>query len=146
LALVVRWLLDRGDGYIAIGVAMRPGKYRTARKGPKPTDVTKWVPWVLLAVIASLAHSLWAELRAHQNRQAVLIGKSVDCVERPSFDYFARCNALHDGAACTHESRSRMMEFYEPIDYACAQLEPSRVFRFPVEKEPETLEVAEVSG
>ena len=125
---------------------MRPGKYKTARKGPKPKDMGNAPYYVALLLIALIGYSIWASQQILMNRQAVLIGKSVDCVERPSFDYFAFCNGLRDGAACTYESQSRMMRFYEPIDYACAQLEPSRVFRFPVEKEPETLEVAEVTG
>jgi len=119
---------------------------KTARKAnARVHNVSKWAFWLALAFIASLAHSVWSELRAHQNREAVLIGKSVDCVERPAWDYFAFCNGLRDGAACSLESRSRMMEFYEPIDYACAKTEPQKQFRFPVNREPVEVEYAEAS-
>ncbi len=125
---------------------MRPGKYRVARKGARPIDLGK-APFIFaLSWLAMAAALIWCAVHITSNRQATLIGKSIDCAERPSFDYFAFCNGLRDGAACTLESRSRMMAFYEPIDYACAQLEPPRKFRFPTHTEPETLEMAEVSG
>jgi hypothetical protein len=38
-----------------------------------------------------------------------------------------------------------MMEFYEPIDYACAKTEPPKQFRFPVSREPAEVEYAEAS-
>jgi hypothetical protein len=124
---------------------MNRNKYRTAKKQPSH-DIGKAPFYLALLFIVVVGYAVWATQYILLNREAALIGHSVSCNDRPSFDYFAFCTPLRDGAACTYESQSRMMRFYEPIDYACAQLEPSRVFRFPVEKEPETLEVAEVTG
>lgn len=120
---------------------------KVARKAnARVHNVSKWAFWFVLSWIALAAWGVYSFIHIQANSQATLIGKSVDCVERPSFDYFAFCNGLRDGAACTLESRSRMMEFYEPIDYACAKTEPPKKFRFPVNRETETLEIAEVSG
>ena len=112
----------------------------------KVHNVSRWAFWVALFILALIAYAVWITLYVLSNQQAILVGKSVDCVDRPSYDYFAFCNGLRDGAACTHESRSRMMTFYEPIDYACAKSEPPKQFRFPTHREPETLEVAEVES
>lgn len=81
------------------------------------------------------------------NRELIQRGKFLSemCDDRPNWTYFARCNALHDGPACTHESQSKLMQFYEPIDVACSRFEPERKFRFPI-NDPERVEVAEVSG
>ncbi len=108
-------------------------------------DWSKWAFWLALIFLASLAHSVWAELRAYQNRHAILIGASVDCIERPAWDYMAFCSPLHDGPACSHESRSRMIDWYEGIDYACAKTEPPKQFRFPVSREPVEVDYAEAS-
>lgn len=119
---------------------------KVARKAnARVHNVSKWGFWLALAFIASLAHSVWSELRAFQNRDATLIGKSVNCVERPAWDYMAFCSPLHDGPACTHESRSRMINWYEGIDYACAKTEPPKQFRFPVNREPVEVDYAEAS-
>ncbi|NQY98949.1 MAG: hypothetical protein HRT82_17480 [Henriciella sp.] len=100
--------------------------------------------WFALFFLALLGYAVWATVNLYVNRQYVAVGKAVECVERPSFEYFAHCNALADGPACTLASQSRMMAFYEPIDYACAQFEPSRAFVFSVPNpERDTLEVAE---
>ncbi len=102
--------------------------------------------WIVLGLFALLALLVWSLSQNVMNHRYVQLGKSVDCVERPSYEYFNFCNAKVDGAACTFASQSRMMQFYEPIDYACAQYEPQRPFIFPVNNEPETLEVAEING
>ena len=119
---------------------------KVARKAnARVHNVSKWAFWFVLSWIALLAWGVYAFIHIQTNSQATLIGKSVDCVERPAWDYFAFCAPLRDGAACTLESRSRMMEFYEPIDYACAKTEPQKQFRFPVNREPLEVEYAEAS-
>ncbi len=45
-----------------------------------------------------------------------------------------------------HETRTKLAEWYSPIDNACAQFEPKRQFRFPAYYEPETLEIASNEG
>ncbi len=107
----------------------------------------KGVVWFGIFFLALLSYAIWATAYIYSNRQNVAVGEAVRCVERPSFEYFAHCNALADGPACTLASQSRMMAFYEPIDYACAQFEPSRAFVFSVPNpERDTLEVADSSG
>jgi hypothetical protein len=124
---------------------MNRNKYRTAKKQPAH-DMGKAPFYLALLFIAVVGYAVWATQHILVNREATLIGHSVSCNDRPSFDYFAFCTPLRDGAACSLESRSRMMQWYEGIDYACAKTEPPKQFRFPVNKEPETLEIAEVSG
>ena len=108
-------------------------------------NVSKWAFWFVLSWIALAAWGVYAFIHIQANKQAILIGKSVDCVERPAWDYFAFCNGLRDGAACALESRSRMMRWYETIDYACAKTEPPKQFRFPVNREPVEVDYAEAS-
>lgn len=107
----------------------------------------KGVVWFGLFFMALLAYAVWASVYIYSNRQNIAVGQSVDCVGRVSYDYFRFCNAQVDGAACMWASQSRMLQFYEPIDYACAQFEPQRAFVFEV-RDPETepLEVAEQVG
>jgi hypothetical protein len=38
-----------------------------------------------------------------------------------------------------------MINWYEGIDYACAQTEPQKQFRFPVNRKPVEVEYAEAS-
>ena len=106
---------------------------------------SKWAFWIVLGVLALAAYAVWATYYILTNRDATLIGHSVACVERPAAEYFQACNALWDGPACALESRSRMLEFYEPIDYACAKTEPPKQFRFPVSREPVEVDYAEAS-
>ena len=118
---------------------------KVARKAnARVHNVSKWAFWFVLSWIALAAWGVYALVHIQMNSQATLIGKSVNCVERPAWDYMAFCSPLHDGPACTHESRSRMINWYEGIDYACAKTEPPKQFRFPVNRETETLEIAEV--
>ena len=135
---------------------------------PRHAIETKWLFTVTLLVIASLAHSVWAEVRSYQNRQAVLIGNSVDCHTRP-FPKGLACNPRVDGIDCIEGSRNWLAEWHEPIDFACAQFGPQPVFVFSTyrdlewdaetirlirqslnfieeNRETETLEIAEVSG
>ena len=103
--------------------------------------------WGILGALVLIGYALWATLNIYSNRQYTALGKAVDCVERPSFEYFSFCNPQADGPACGLASQSRMMHFYEPIDYACAQFEPKRTFVFRVvDPEREPLEVADNSG
>lgn len=81
------------------------------------------------------------------NHENIERGKllSAMCDERPSYSYFARCNALHDGAACTHESQSALQIWYDNFDLECSKDEPAKTFRFPVyEPEPEEHVVAAI--
>jgi len=104
----------------------------------------KGVVWGILGFMALAAYAVWATANLYANRQYTALGKAVDCVERPSFEYFSFCNPQADGPACGLASQSRMMHFYEPIDYACAQFEPQRAFVFRVsDPDREPLEVAE---
>ena len=123
---------------------MNTNKYRIAKKAPAH-DLGKAPFYGALLFIAVVGYAVWATQHIMVNREATLIGHSVSCNDRPSFDYFAFCTPLRDGAACSLESRSRMMEFYEPIDYACAKTEPQKQFRFPVNREPVEVEYAEAS-
>jgi len=126
-----------------------PYNYRYSKaKAKQETQIHEWKNafWYILGFIALVGWAGYATVNMFANEKYVQLGKAVDCIERPSFEYFAFCNARMDGAACTLASQSRMMQFYEPIDYACAQYEPQRPFVFPVNNEPETLEVAEVKG
>ncbi|MEO0448872.1 MAG: hypothetical protein AAFZ74_00980 [Pseudomonadota bacterium] len=118
---------------------MRRLQTKTAKR-PQPINVTKWAFWALLFFIALLAYAVWATQHILVNRQATMIGHAVSCPERPAADYFAFCSPLHDGAACSLESQSRMIKWYHEIDYACAQYEPQRPFRFPVYQDVEYVE------
>lgn len=119
---------------------------KVARKAnARVHNVSKWAFLFVLGVLALAAYSVWTTLYILTNRDATLIGHSVACTDRPAAEYFMTCNAIWDGAACMHESRSRMLEFYEPIDYACAKTEPPKQFRFPVNRDPLEVEYAEAS-
>ena len=109
---------------------------------PKHAIEVKWVFWALLSWVIIFASLVWCLFYIFLNSQYTLVGKSISCEQRPSFEYFMRCNARFDGPACTEESQTRMMDFYAPIDAACAQLEPDRPFVFPVHSEPEQIEIA----
>ena len=111
--------------------SMRRIGYTRPRATAKAQEI-KGVVWFGLFFFALLAYAIWSSAYIFSTRQSVAIGLAVDCIERPSFDYFAFCNANVDGPACTLASQSRMMQFYEPIDYACAQFEPQRAFVFKV--------------
>lgn len=105
----------------------------------------KGVVWFGLFFMALLAYAIWATANLYSNRQYTALGKAVQCVERPSYEYFKFCNAQADGAACMLASQSRMLQWYDPIDEACARFEPQRAFRFHVPNpERDTLEVAGV--
>lgn len=123
---------------------MRGRRIPAKVKRPKPIELKfgKWGFWAFLFVLVSPALIVGYNgvNTALMNSHYIRLGKAVNC-DRPSFEYFAYCNALWDGPACTLEGRSRMMKFYEPIDYACAQLEPEKAFVFPV-YEAEVIEVA----
>jgi hypothetical protein len=107
----------------------------------------KGVVWFFLFFMALLAYAVWATASLYSNRQYTALGKAVQCVERPSYEYFKFCNGLVDGSACMLASQSRMMQWYDPIDEACAQFEPKRSFVFEVPNpERDTLEVAEQAG
>ena len=67
-----------------------------------------------------------------KDREYIAPGKAACVHERPTMDYFAMCNPLADGPACTHESRSRMMRYYDGIDSQCRFKVPDRAFRFVV--------------
>lgn len=79
------------------------------------------------------------------NHENIERGKllSAMCKERPSYSYFARCNALHDGAACTHESQAALQVWYDEFDLECSKDEPPKTFRFPV-PEPEEQVIASI--
>lgn len=97
-------------------------------------------------MIALAAYAVWSTLHIQSNSQYTLLGKSVDCVKRPNWEAVQRCNAARESVACMHETKTKLADWYSDIDRACAQFEPQRQFRFPAYYEPETLEVAEVSG
>lgn len=98
-----------------------------------------WYGLALVAVISALIYSVALNV---SNAQYVKLGQSVDCVERPSFEYFNFCSPVADGVACSYASQTRMMAFYDPIDQACASFEPKRVFRFPVSQPDQFAEAA----
>lgn len=107
----------------------------------------KGVVWFGLFFMALLAYAIWATANLYANRQYTALGKAVECDRRPSYEYFRFCSPQADGVACTLASQSRMLAFYEPIDYACAQFEPDRSFVFHVPNpDRDTLEVAEQTG
>ena len=112
---------------------------------PRRAIEIKWFGWLLVAVIAlpAVVMTYNGINEAYWNAQYIRLGKAVDCRTRPSPEYLQYCNPASDGVACASESRSRLVDWHGPIDYACAQYEPERVFRFPVYNEPETLELAE---
>ena len=121
------------------------GYHRPAKRAQ--AHEIKGVVWFGLFFMALLAYAIWATANLYANRQYTALGKAVQCVERPSYDYFAFCNGLVDGKACMLASQSRMMQWYDPIDEACAQFEPQRAFVFEViDPETEPLEVAEQTG
>ncbi len=114
------------------------------RTAARQTQEIKGAFWYILGILAVICVAIYSSASLVANQRYIQLGKSIDCIERPSFDYFAFCSPQADGAACTLASQTRMQQFYEPIDYACAQFEPDRRFKFPVNNEPETLELAEV--
>ena len=119
---------------------------KVARKvGAKVHNVSKWAFWFVLSWIALAAWGVYSSLHMYMNKEATLIGRAVDCVNRPS-PMALKCDPWVDGIACTEGSRGWLRDWHQPIDYACARFEPDRVFRFPVNRETETLEIAEVSG
>lgn len=112
-----------------------------------PAVEVKGVVWFGLFFMALIGYAVWSTAYIYSNRQHTLIGKAVDCVQRPSFEYFGFCSPQADGPACMYASQTRMQAFYDPIDFACAQFEPQRAFRFHVPSpERDTLEVAEQVG
>jgi len=104
--------------------------YRRAKHRPQAVEL-KGVVWFGLGIISLFAYSIWATGKIYADRQYAEIGRAVICEDRPSYEYFRFCNPQADGVACTMASQSRMLEFYEPIDYACAKGEPERPFVFP---------------
>ena len=82
------------------------------------------------------------------NHQNIKRGKLMTemCRERPAYTYFARCNALQDGQACTFESQSMLQSWYDDFDLECSRDEPARSFRFQVvEPGPEEHEIAAIN-
>lgn len=111
---------------------------------PRHAIEIKWAFWVILAWLATLAVALWSLTTLFANQQNIELGKAVDCLNRPNWQTLHRCDSRYEGIACAEESQTSLMAFVGSIDNACAQYEPDRVFRFPVNNAPETLEVAEV--
>ena len=112
---------------------------------PKHAVEVKFIFWVLLSWIALAAGLVWCLFYIFLNSQYTLLGKSVNCVERPNWEAVQRCNAAREGVACMHETQTELANWYDPIDYACSKSEPERLFRFPA-SEPETLEIASNEG
>lgn len=108
----------------------------------KPVEM-KWPVWILLAVMVSPALLLTynAVNEALLNRHYIALGKATSCIERPNWESMQRCNATMEGEACLHETQTALMDWYGPIDYACAKSEPGRMFRFQVR--PQEVEYAE---
>lgn len=107
-----------------------------AYRRPKSQAVEiKGVFWGILLALTLVGYSVWASLNIYSNRQYTAVGKAVQCVERPSYEYFRFCNGLVDGKACTLANRTRMMDWYGPVDEACAQFEPHRTFVFTINTE-----------
>ncbi len=112
-----------------------------------PAHEIKGAGLVIWALI--LPVFLWACLglynqinRAYWNAQYIKLGQAVDCRTRPNPHYLANfCDIEADGDSCGDDSRNRLQIWHEPIDFACAQHEPDRVFRFDVS--PPELEYAE---
>ena len=120
-------------------------KQITYRRPKSQAVEIKGAFWGILLALTLVGYSVWASLNIYSNRQYTAVGKAVECESRPSYEYFRFCSPQADGVACTLASQSRMLAFYEPIDYACAQFEPQRVFVFEVSNpERDTLEVAGV--
>ena len=109
----------------------------------------RWPIWGFL-ILLMLPAALWTYNginEAFWNAELIKLGHAVDCRTRPNPNYLAKFCAIEaDGDSCADESRNRLQRWHEPIDFACAQYEPDRTFRFPAYREPETLEVASVSG
>lgn len=109
----------------------------------------KWASWPIWLIASVLLFAVGLNIynglnKAYWNAQYISVGKAVDCRNRPPPTYLQWCNPKVDGVHCIHESRTRLAEWHEPIDFACAQFEPDRTFVFPVDNEPESLEVAGV--
>jgi hypothetical protein len=111
---------------------------------PRSAVEVKWVFWALLSWVALAAGLIWCLIHIYSNSQYTLLGKAVNCVDRPHWEAMQRCNAARESVACMHETRTELAEWYSPIDYACSQSEPQRPFVFPAYNEPETLEIAEI--
>ena len=96
--------------------------------------------WALNFLIFLLAFPglLWVAVSVDiyvANKRFVEAGKAA-CANRPAYHYFHRCNASMDGPACTLESRTRLMEWYDPVDAACAGIGDQEPFVFKIQ-EPE---------
>lgn len=119
---------------------------------PKPIRPRRHIDgtWIINTsiafMVAAISFVTWVHWDLWKDRKYVAAGKAACLADRPSYDYFAFCSPLADGPACTHESISRMQAWYDPVDYACAQFEPDRVFVFRInatQSEPQPLEYAE---
>ena len=122
---------------------------KVARKPAHEIKSARFIIWgFIVAACFWIGLGIYNELReAYWDSQYIKLGHAVDCRTRPNPNYLAKfCDIEADGDSCADESRNRLQRWHEPIDYACAQYEPDRTFRFPAYREPETLEVAEVSG
>ena len=110
---------------------------------PKHAIEVKWMFWALLSWIALAAGLVWCLFYIFLNSQYTFIGKTVDCVTRPSPMYLQKfCDIEADGPACHLETRNRLVIWNESIDAACAKFEPDRAFVFKTYSEPEAIEVA----
>lgn len=124
---------------------MARGQKLMSRPIPKRhIDGTWFINAAVLLAIALLAFMAYTHLVLLKDRKYIEAGKAA-CDNRPSFEYFSFCNARFDGPACAHETRPRMMDWYEPVDYACAKAGPDRVFVFEVREPLEGVEIASAS-
>lgn len=119
---------------------------------PKPIrprrhiDATSHLNWLLavfvLPVLVWVGLGIYNEVnQAYWNGQYIKLGKAVDCQKRPNPSYLT-CLPSVDGPACAYNTSSPLQIWYAPIDFACAQYEPERVFVFEVREPLEGVEIA----
>lgn len=85
----------------------------------------RWLTFVVFVASVFLNVALFDTWK---DRQYIAPGK-VAC-DFPPMDYFEFCSPLHDGRACTHETRSRVMAYVDEMGEHCRFKVPDRVFRF----------------
>ena len=95
--------------------------------------------WLINGLIFLLAFPglLWVfvSLDTWANKKYIEAGKAA-CQGLPSYEYLLRCDQRSDGVACTDENRTRLMDWYDPIDFACAKIDNDEPFVLPVSQSP----------